>query len=534
MLTIMMILMMNLAGFFVTDVDTSAIAIMCSILVILCLSSLLGLILYASAPRCMSMGKNFSHFICHHKGGAGSFARLLKVVLQEKLGAKKRVFIDCDDLQDIGMLFEYVGSQSETIVVLMSKELLLRPWCIGELVTAHLKCKESQVATVRFPDFDIPKDKVIEDYGALVDISCLAPYGLDLAMVQSMLRWICDLPPRFTIPPTLDLGVINECRDGLLTFSSGSSKGHRAKRPNRPSVGMSGTSTTSRKSEVSNNLFIVPDYSNMEMVSTGFVLMKLLTPHFAHNASMVPRVIPQGQALPSTTQTCIFILSNGVFTNPDFMHTLILAGELRTCFIPIISEDGFRFPTDSMVSELMPAMPALLQKIGSKLETQAVITLIRDVFKEIAVVFAPQDYSSTELLLNVKAKDVVTRLTNSSRLQRLSVSSSEVLDPDSKDALHKVSLANAEGIAPEDSGKSTEDFTSTQHEETRDTNTTAPHDSSQESSLFQPREQSPDSRDTSSVAKSLQETPQFAPRDDTRETFSSLDSSDSLRRSIWL
>jgi hypothetical protein len=328
-------------------------------------------------------------------------------VLQEKLWCEDRVFIDCDEL-DNNVLFDYVGSQSETIVVLMSKELLYRPWCIGELVMAHLKCKESQMAIVRFPDFELPERAVIENYSKLVDISCLCPYGISLDMIQNVLRWICDVPPRSLIPARLDLAVINDVRDELVTISQmipSSPKGLCAKNKIVKEEAMQ------TEDSLSDYVFIVHDYSNMEMVATGFVLMKLMTPHFVHDASMAPCVLPQGQALPSTTQNCIFVLSNGAFTNREFMHALILAGEFNACFIPIIAEENFRFPTSSMVSELVPRMPALLRQIGSNLETQVVVTLIRDVCKEIACIFVPQDQSSTERLLNVKAKDVVGRMT---------------------------------------------------------------------------------------------------------------------------
>merc|ERR1712032_1489489 len=83
--------------------------------------------------------KNWKYFLCHHKGGAGAFARLLKMhFLDISSGKKFRVWLDCDDLLNLDKLFDYVG-ESDNVVVLMSKELLTRRWCIGELTTAHLK-----------------------------------------------------------------------------------------------------------------------------------------------------------------------------------------------------------------------------------------------------------------------------------------------------------------------------------------------------------------------------------------------------------
>ena len=68
------------------------------------------------------------YFICHHKLGAGNFARLLKMVLSKTRGAKPNPFIDCDDLKDLDKLFDYVGSHVDTFIIVCSKELLLRIW----------------------------------------------------------------------------------------------------------------------------------------------------------------------------------------------------------------------------------------------------------------------------------------------------------------------------------------------------------------------------------------------------------------------
>lgn len=49
----------------------------------------------------------------------------------------------------------------------------------------------------------------------------------------------------------------------------------------------------------------------------------------------------------------------------------------------------------------------------------SIIELVKMIFKEIAIVFTPQDYSSTEALLQIKAAACADRLLNG-KLQRLS------------------------------------------------------------------------------------------------------------------
>ena len=59
--------------------------------------------------RFKSSHKPFEHFLCHRKAGAGSFTRLLKMCLVETPGRRGKVFIDCDDLQDLSASFKCCG-----------------------------------------------------------------------------------------------------------------------------------------------------------------------------------------------------------------------------------------------------------------------------------------------------------------------------------------------------------------------------------------------------------------------------------------
>merc|ERR1719440_1396950 len=101
--------------------------------------------------------------------------------------------------------------------------------------------------------------------------------------------------------------------------------------------------------------------------------------------------------------------------NAQFLSTMIQAARLNTTHIPIIAEDSFRFPSKDMLDDLKDAAPKLLANAGSTkdVEPGQIIELIKDMFKEIAVVFAPQDYSSTETLLNVKAQNIAQWLLGS-------------------------------------------------------------------------------------------------------------------------
>ena len=102
----------------------------------------------------LRLRKPFQFFLCHHKVGGGAFCRLLKVRLLSHGQVSSDVFLDSDNLQDLSLLFAIVGEKTETLVVLCTKEILYRPWCVGEMTTARLHNVDTIL--VIFPDFDDP------------------------------------------------------------------------------------------------------------------------------------------------------------------------------------------------------------------------------------------------------------------------------------------------------------------------------------------------------------------------------------------
>ena len=63
-------------------------------------------------------------FLCHHKGGAGSLCRLLKILIAKHTAS--RVFLDCDNLENLDFLFDIVRTATRSVVVVLTPELLKR------------------------------------------------------------------------------------------------------------------------------------------------------------------------------------------------------------------------------------------------------------------------------------------------------------------------------------------------------------------------------------------------------------------------
>lgn len=75
----------------------------------------------------------FAAFVSHAKAEAAMEARFVQSWLEEQLG--QSVFIDSDDLRDLGQLKQHVRD-SACIVLIQSKNVLTRPYCLIELLTA--------------------------------------------------------------------------------------------------------------------------------------------------------------------------------------------------------------------------------------------------------------------------------------------------------------------------------------------------------------------------------------------------------------
>merc|ERR1711879_647789 len=163
---------------------------------------------------------------------------------------------------------------------------------------------------------------------------------------------------------------------------------------------------------------VIPDHSNSESVATALVLIKCLRMEVQDNPTSAPCFLRKDAALHLAVKICIFVLSNGAFSQPYYIKVMISIAERHSKFIPIIAEDGFRFPDKTMLQNIEKDAPAALVPYGISLDPKTIAELISNLFMEIAVVFSPQDYSSNESLLKTKARDIADRV-NNDKLQKL-------------------------------------------------------------------------------------------------------------------
>jgi len=375
-----MLVILDMGSLFVTEVDTSKVTATCVVFFSLMFLAIAAAIFYGIAKHFfVRYRKQFRFFLCHQKVAAGSLARLLKMELQKR-GPQFNTFVDCDDLNDPTRVLNYVGQDTETLVVLGSPELLTRKWCVGEICTARIQRVDTVVLAL--PGYVEPDKTFIESYSSIVpDITELANYNLGLTEVEETLRWISTVPTiavPFLTPDAIEL-MGND---------------------------LTGTSKKQMISSGEPDCVVLADLENIEAVATAYILLDLILPKLAgsHRDSM-PAVLTKGAPLPATTATVLMICSEGCFRSVEVASWLLTVIKLeKCCVLPIIAEDGFRFPSQAFYDDLVANQQL------SKLDLDTYVHILKAVFEEIAVVFPPENYSSTQEDLDLRSKQVTWRL----------------------------------------------------------------------------------------------------------------------------
>jgi len=161
---------------------------------------------------------------------------------------------------------------------------------------------------------------------------------------------------------------------------------------------------------------VICDRASMEAIASAQVLKCLLTPKFSHSPADTPFVHQNGPTdLPAELKMILVVCTNGAFQQKDFLLTLYAAGKKEVSSIPILADESFRFPDKAF----MQTNEAALKGISDTVAPATMALLVLDVFKAIAVVFQPEQYSSTEVVLDTKTQEISDRMQNPSLLQKL-------------------------------------------------------------------------------------------------------------------
>mmetsp|Transcript_116309 Transcript_116309/g.374829 ORF Transcript_116309/g.374829 Transcript_116309/m.374829 type:complete len:627 (-) Transcript_116309:44-1924(-) len=399
-------LMVLLSGaLLVEGIDGTRLGIFAVVVIALGIVGILSMVVLSAHLRFLRRGKPYQFFICHHKVAAGNFARLLKIHLLEHRKVHRNVFVDSDDLRDLNALFTYIKDDLETLVVLCTKDVLQRPWCLGEVTTAFLN--KIRVLRVTLPDFTPLDDAAIIAVGqnrSTSDIRLLAEHGMSMAMVQDALTWLRTVS-NIDMPSLVSNESILALADELVL------KGMI------PDMGVQSSKVNSVVSLVHSRIrFILADQSNMEASCTACIVQKLLTPLLIadQREGMVLQILEPTSILPASAHDVVVVCTNGLFERLSVVEVLIAAGEVQADLIPIVSESTFRFPSLVFYTELREVITKATGglQIGGVLKVEILVGVVQGLFKEIAIEVNPQDQ---ELVLRIRIQALASHLVAASR-----------------------------------------------------------------------------------------------------------------------
>lgn len=312
-LGVSLIIIVTLGTLFIEEVDEGPAIVTCMVLLICMFAMIFGSMVYGVVKYLLERSrKRFQFFLCHHKGAAGSVARLMKMELTKR---RLSAFVDCDDLADLTQLFWYVGQETSTFVILGTSEVLQRKWCMGEMVTARTQGVRTVLLT--WPNFLHPTEQFILDYATLVpDIQDLAKFQIGMADVVDTLRWINGVDA-LAMSPLVTCETMASLADALCESRSGAGT---------QSSSLAVSKRTTQATPKAADCVIIADCGNMEAAATAHILFNMLLKLLRLSSRCsVPRVLLEGDNVPDDAEAALMICSTGCFRSSCVAELLLEA-----------------------------------------------------------------------------------------------------------------------------------------------------------------------------------------------------------------
>jgi hypothetical protein len=253
-------------------------------------------------------------------------------------------FIDSDDLQDLTTLFETVRCRVGTLVTLLSSQTLSRPWCCGEVVTAHSKGVPKFV--IRESSFEELTEHNFENLETVLDLesSVLVTYHIQSKAIAEAYRALMKLEfvKMFTVPDVNHFTQLSKC---ILnrTYTVQDAK---------------------KIPEPRGAVLLLSDVLDPEATAAAALLeQELAAPMMKHNAKILLSAdhpdASEEDVLSWITQSVgvIFVLSRDTFQSAFLLrvHTALTS---QGKVVPVNTTSFSSFPTDSFYSTRLPELAA--------------------------------------------------------------------------------------------------------------------------------------------------------------------------------
>mmetsp|Transcript_7930 Transcript_7930/g.17576 ORF Transcript_7930/g.17576 Transcript_7930/m.17576 type:complete len:1446 (+) Transcript_7930:112-4449(+) len=368
----------------------------------------LGLV-YALVQR-LHPSSCYHHFICHHKAHAAAQARLLQLMLQ--LRTQHSCFIDSDDLTNLDELFDIVRTRVKTLVVYLTRDTLRRPWCAGEVTTAHragIKVLRVETASFQLPDerqLQMPFESYLDPIGPEV-----IQAGIIESDVVVSLTWVLSDAVK-VIHPTEALGTqmfVRIVEDLLLKDAAHHTVSH--------------TGSSANKRLAGHTLVVSCEENNTEAVaSAGIICIMLQEWAMAHNNHGVLALVdlPEMHRLElgrdevteilSRASGLVILLTAGSLSAPVQLLTILVAASMQAKHTSALAEDvitvntpSFTFPTEAFYQNTLPKV----MDGKSSFTAEQAETLLAGLFRRISVRFTP---AASRVILESEVREITNRV----------------------------------------------------------------------------------------------------------------------------
>jgi len=334
----------------------------------------------------MRQTKPFDFFLCHHKAVSGAWTRLLKVFLLESGKIRREVFVDSDNLDNLDFLFDYVGSDTRTFVIVGTQDIYTRSWCVGEICAAYLKLVPSVV--VALPSYVCLDEVYIEELNEhLLNMKVLIENGMTIGLLQESLHWVATKPhlrtPReFNAPAMVD--IVNK-----LT----------SKEP--------GGRVSSRRASIVTTAAVVQlyDSTNAEAGATTLILQKMVAEYLVGDPENIPFPFDGPAAINTTTRMVLVICSTGVFERSSVLQACLAIADVQPVLLPIMTEVMFQIPKHDVNQHL--SLRGYL-RLSDTEDPTVINNVVACIFKEIGVTFEASCASMA--VLHASASQIAKRI----------------------------------------------------------------------------------------------------------------------------
>eukprot|EP00434_Breviolum_minutum_P036186 symbB.v1.2.032056.t1/scaffold3795.1/size50223/4 len=292
--------------------------------------------------------QQFDIFLCHHKAGAGSLCRLLKL-LAVKHSSSVCVFLDCDQLENLDILFDVVRSSTKNVVVVLTPELLKRVWCAGEIATAHKnKIETIPLVCDGFRRLTSAQMMAIPSLWTVQQTQMLANHGITIDDVMNAYTWLqsSELTP-MKMPRFGQVGLREKVVVDLLHRCYRRRVSGLSKAPVKRLLAGRPVQGYESKEYARGRVLITSSVADAESLSTCEVFQLMLQAHL-----QVECVVVQGSRQMVSWKPwayyLVVLLFRGMFRDPGFGRILAAAfdGTRRPLeVVTVIADPQFDFPS---------------------------------------------------------------------------------------------------------------------------------------------------------------------------------------------